>query len=57
MSTFRELTDREKAILHVALRHMAADETPFDIGEGFEPADAREVEAVADLMEFASGLV
>jgi hypothetical protein len=57
VNTIRELTDREKAILRVALRHMAADETPFDIGEGFSPADEEEVEAVADLMEFASGLI
>lgn len=57
MGTIRDLTDREKAILSVALRHMAADETPFDIGEGFVPADEAEVEAVADLMEFASGIV
>ena len=57
MSTIRELTDREKAILWTALMHMAADETPFDIGEGLDPADRSEVELVASLMENASGIV
>lgn len=57
MSEIRDLTDREKAILRVALLHMAADETPFDIGEGFAPANEEEVEAVAELMERASGVV
>lgn len=57
MSQIRDLTEREKAIIRVALMHMAADETPFDIGEGFEPADAAEVEAVADLMNRATAIV
>ena len=57
MSQIRDLTDREKAILWVALMHMAEDETPFDIGEGLEPADRSEVELVASLMENASGIV
>jgi len=57
MSTIRDLTQREKAILWVALMHMAADETPFDIGEGLEPANEEEVEAVAQLMERSSGVI
>lgn len=57
MSGIRELTDREKAICRVALLAMAADETPFDIGEGFDFADAKEVEAVAELIMGATGLV
>lgn len=57
MSGIRELTDREKAILHVALMAMAEDETPFDIGEGVEPADEDEVIALHDLLDRATGVV
>ena len=57
MSTIRDLTDREKAICRVALLAMAADETPFDIGEGFDPASEGEVLRVARLIEGASGVV
>lgn len=57
MGTIRDLTDREKAICWVALMHMAADESPFDIGEGLDAADSAEVEAVARLLAGATGVV